>query len=47
MIEKSSIRGARAKTRVYAMGQMWEGKTCKENRIDNANAAKYHGCVIK
>ena len=26
-----SIRGARAKTRVYAMGQVWEEKTCKGN----------------
>ena len=24
MREKSSIRGTRAKTRVYAIGQMWE-----------------------
>ena len=46
MREKSSIRGTRAKTRVYAIGQMWEEKTCKENRLDNVNATKYHGCVI-
>ena len=47
MREKSSIRGTRAKTRVYAIGQMWEEKTCKANRLDSANGANYHGCVIK
>ena len=40
-------RGARAKTRVYAMQHKWGDKTCKANQLHNANATHYFGCALK
>ena len=44
---KLKTRGTRSKSRVYAIQQTWEEKTCKANQHDNENATYYHGCAIK